>query len=58
VGDGDDQDHAEPGPVAGSTSDTTGWERSIPSVRLVVSTLWRALMGDFLYTLKAGPAGG
>ena len=47
VGDGyPDQDHARPGPVAGSTGDTTGWERSMPAFRSVVSVLLRAL-GDF-----------
>ena len=56
LGDGDDQDHAEAGPVAGSTSDTTGWERSMPASRSVVSTLLRAL-GDFSLHPQGRPCG-
>ena len=44
VGDGyPDHDHAQPGPVADSTSDTRGWERSMPASRSVVSVLVREL---------------
>ena len=51
-----EQDHAQPGPVAGSASDTTGWERSMPASRSVVSTLLREL-GDVSLPLKAGATG-
>jgi hypothetical protein len=50
-----DQLDARPGAVAGST-DVTRRTRSMPASRAVVSVPLRAL-GDFLYTLKAGPAG-
>jgi hypothetical protein len=57
----DDQDNDVPAPRASSTSDATGATRteesSMPAFRSVVSVLLREL-GDFLYTLKAGPAGG
>jgi hypothetical protein len=57
VGDGyPDQDHAQPGPVAGSTSDTTGWERSMPASRSVVSMLLRVL-GDFSLHPQGRPCG-
>jgi hypothetical protein len=58
VGDGyPDQDHAQPGPVAGSTSDTKGWERSMPASRSVVSTLLREL-GAFSLHPQGRPSPG
>jgi hypothetical protein len=42
LGDGDDdQDDAQPEPVASSTTDTTSGTRSIPAFRSVVSVLVR-----------------
>jgi hypothetical protein len=59
LGDGDDDQDEPPGPVASLTSDATVRDASeaCMAFRPVVSVLLRKL-GDFLYTLKAGPAGG
>jgi hypothetical protein len=51
-----DQDHAQSGPAAGSTSDTTEWERSMPASRSVVSMLLREL-GDVSPRPQGRPCG-
>ena len=59
MGDGnDDQGDEEPGPVASSTSDARGRDAKHAGVPLRRVRAGEVRWETFLYTLKAGPAGG